>query len=151
MNDLIDAVRAGSRRNRTLPAEVVPLDDEKQAIFDDFGPDLDAIKLPLNQVLIAIYLPPEVTKGGIIRPDVVKNEDKYQGVAGLVVKMGPHCYENTDGMDFTWTEADICRVGDWVMFRRGEGFRVDVNKRECMLMHSERGIKMVLPRPDAVF
>lgn len=141
MNDIMEMVRA---------EPLVPLSDEKQAIFDTLG-DLGAIKVPLNRILLAIYLPPERTKGGIIRPGIVRQEDEYQGVSALVVKLGPHCYEQSANMDYEWSEGDICEVGDWVMFRRGDGFRVDVNGVKCMLMDSERGIKLVLPRPDAVF
>lgn len=147
MNDLIDAVRAGSFR---ATARDVPVDDDKDTIFAELG-DLGSIKLPLNQILVAIYKAPERTKGGIIRPDIVRQEDVWQGVAGLVVKMGPHCYEQTSGLDYEWVEEDRCSVGDWVMFRRADGIRVDVCGRECLLLHSERGVKMVLPRPDAVF
>lgn len=124
--------------------------DEKQKILDEMG-DLSDIHVTLNQILLAIYKAPEVTRGGIIRPDVVKDEDVYQGVSALVVKMGPHCFEQTANMDFTWLPEDKVSVGDWVMFRRGEGFRVNVNKRECILMLSERGIKLKLDRPDRVY
>lgn len=126
------------------------VDTEKQKIFDEIG-DLTSVKVPLNRILLAIYKAPEVTRGGIIRPDIVKDEDVYQGVAALVLKMGPHAYEQSDNMDYEWCEDDRCHVGDWVMFRRGEGLRVNVHGRECMLMNSEAGIKMVLSRPDEVF
>ena len=126
------------------------LEVEKQQIFADLG-DLSGVHVTLNQILLAIYKPPEVTRGGIIRPDIVKDEDIYQGVSAMVVKMGPHCFEQTSNMDFTWLDQDKCRVGDWVMFRRGEGFRVNVNKRECILMLSERGIKLMLDKPDRVY
>lgn len=149
MNDVIDAVRAASPRVKAAE-RYVPLDDTKQKLLDELG-DVSAIKVPLNRILLAIYKAPEITRGGIIRPGVVTDEDVYQGVAGLVVKMGPHCYEQTANMDYEWTEDDICHVGDWVMFRRGEGFRVRVGKCECIMMADERGIKMVLPAPDAVF
>jgi co-chaperonin GroES (HSP10) len=125
-------------------------DAERAAMLDDFS-HLDNFQLPLNRILVAIWVRPEKSVGGIILPDKVRDEDVFQGVSGLVVKMGPHCYENTDNMDFKWSDADRCDVGDWVMFRRGDGVRVRIFGRECMLLESERGIKMVLPRPDAVF
>ena len=127
---------------------IVPLDDDKRAIFDELG-DLSDVRLPLNRIMLAIWKAPERTRGGIIRPDSVRDEDIYQGVVGLVVKMGPHAYESNDAID--WVADDCCAVGDWVMFRRGEGFRVRVGKTECIVMESERGIKMVLPRPDLVY
>lgn len=147
MNAITELATRPGRTDATRRTDKV--DPEKQIIFDALG-DLADVRVPLNRILLAIYKAPEVTKGGIIRPDIVKNEDVYQGVSALVVKLGPHCYEQSDNMDFTWQAEDRCEVGDWVMFRRGDGFRVDVNDRECMLMDSEKGIKMILPRPDAV-
>lgn len=126
------------------------VDLEKQKVFNEIG-DLSEVKVPLNRILLAIYKAPEVTRGGIIRPDIVKDEDVYQGVSALVVKKGPHAHQQTANMDYEWVEDDICHIGDWVMFRRGDGLRVNVNGRECMLMESERGIKMVLPNPGMVF
>lgn len=145
MNDVTEMPRAGY----VSKGGARPPDDERQKIFDELG-DLSTIRLPLNQILLAIWKAPEITRGGIIRPSVVRDEDIYQGIAALVVKLGPHCYEQTGNMDFTWLPEDVCNVGDWVMFRRGEGFRVNVNGRECMLMNGERGIKMVLRSPDVV-
>jgi co-chaperonin GroES (HSP10) len=120
---------------------------DKAAILAAVG-DLSNVKVPLNRILIAIFVRGEKV-GSIIIPDKTRDEDVYQGVAGLVVKMGPHCYEVNKEIAFT--DEDRCKVGDWVMFRRGEGFRTRIWGRECVMMESERGVKMVIPRPDMVF
>jgi co-chaperonin GroES (HSP10) len=148
MNDMIMPSYAGPAELRTARDRQVA--DQKETVFKDLG-DLSGIRVALNQILLAIYKAPDITQGLVILPAKVKDEDVYQGVAALVVKMGPHCYEQTANMDFTWQEEDKCQVGDWVMFRRGEGFRVNVNGRECILMLSERGIKLMLDRPDRVY
>ena len=124
----------------------------KAEIFAAVG-DLSTITLPLNRILLAVWVRPKTRKLAngleIIIPDAVVNEDKWQGVSALVLKLGPHCYEDNDQIIFR--AEDRCAVGDWVMFRRGEGFRTRIWGVECIVMDSERGIKMVLPRPDAVF
>jgi co-chaperonin GroES (HSP10) len=148
MNDMI--MPGYASRAQLQAARDRQIASEKQTILDDLG-DLSGIRVTLNHILLAIYKAPEITKGGIIRVDKVKDEDVYQGVSGFVVKFGPHCYEQTANMDFTWHKDEIPEVGDWVMFRRGEGFRVDVNGRECILMLSERGIKMIIDQPDRVY
>jgi co-chaperonin GroES (HSP10) len=125
-------------------------DPAKQLILDELG-DISAVKVPLNRILLAIYKAPEKTPGGIIRPGMVQKEDIWQGNSGLVVKMGPHAYEQTDNMDYEWADDDRCHVGDWVMFRRADGLRVNVNNRECLLLESEKGIKMVIPHPDIIW
>lgn len=116
---------------------------------------LEKFDLKLNRILVAKFVRPEkmAMAGGseLIMPDTMVNEDLYQGVAGLVLKLGPRCYEDSDVM--TWTEADKCAVGDWVLMRRsdGGGFSVQVNGVDCVVFNDERGIKAVVPRPDVIY
>lgn len=125
---------------------------EKARIRSETG-NLAGVRVTLNRILVALYVRPNTRDLGdgrkLIIPDQVLDEDKWQGVAGLVIAMGPHCYEENDRVSFV--DADRCEVGDWVMMRRGEGFRTRVWKWECIVLESEAGIKMVLPRPDVVF
>ena len=125
---------------------------EKQRILDDLG-DLSAgTRAPEPSSGGDLGRPSERrTAGGsmLYIPDKVVDEDKWQGVSALVIKMGPHCYEPNDALAFL--PEDHCTVGDWVMFRRGEGFRTKIWDRECVILDSERSIKMILPRPDLVF
>ncbi len=125
---------------------------EKQRIRDQCGWVLDKVQLFLNAVLVAIYVRPEKMPGsGIMLPFQTRDEDVYQGTCGIVLKLGPRCFEDSDTL--TWTEADKFKVDDWVMFRRGDanGFRVSLNGVECIRFETERGIKMAVPRPDLVF
>ena len=50
--------------------------------------DLSGVEVFNTQVLVAVYIRPEKTSGGIIRPDSVREEDKYQGKVGLLLKKG---------------------------------------------------------------
>ena len=107
----------------------------------------------MNRILLGVWVRSEKRKlkggGTLIIPDAVINEDKWQGVTALVLKMGPHCY--APNSEIEWADEDRIDVGDWVLFRRGDGFRLRLNGQECVMMESERGIKMVLPRPDMAF
>jgi co-chaperonin GroES (HSP10) len=124
-------------------------DTEKQAILQEVG-DLSEIRVPLNRILVAVWVRGERREGsGLIIPETVRDEDKWQGVSALVLKMGPHCYEDND--QIAWQDEDRAKIGDWVLFRRGEGFRLRLFKRECVMLGAESAIKMILPRPDAVF
>ncbi|HEX3587782.1 MAG TPA: co-chaperone GroES family protein [Candidatus Angelobacter sp.] len=125
---------------------------EKRRVLDQVG-DLYDIRVPLNRILVAIWTTKEErrTEGGLIihTSDKSKDENKWQGVSGLVLKMGPAAYAENDAI--TFCENDKCQVGDWVLFRKGEGFRVEVWQQECVMLESERAIKAILDRPDAVF
>lgn len=128
---------------------------EKRRIREAAGWALDKFDMKLNRVLVAIFVRPKemALAGGssLIVPDTVLNEDLYQGVTGLVLKLGPRCFEDSDVM--TWTEADRFKPDDWVLLRRGDGggFRLRLNGVECIHFESERGIKAVIPRPDVVY
>jgi len=62
--------------------------DPKKVILDEMG-DISKVELFNNQVLVAIYMRPEKTASGILLPGQTRDEDKYQGKAGLVIKLGP--------------------------------------------------------------
>lgn len=123
--------------------------EEKRRIWAKLG-DISGLRVPLNRILIAVWVPDADRKvGSLLLPDVAREEDKWQGKAGLVVKMGPRCYEDNEAM--TFLPEDKCQVGDWVLFRKGDGHTLELWHAYCVMLESERGIKMILDRPDAVF
>lgn len=92
----------------------------------DLAPVVAGVQLLRNRVLVATYIRPEKTSGGIIRPDATREEDKWQGKAGLILAVGPDAFnfeevreEVADGMAEEDARArhNIPKVGDWVFFR----------------------------------
>ena len=65
--------------------------DPKKAIPELVG-NLDGIEVIGDMVLVGIYIRPEKTAGGIIRPTINKQEDVWQGKVGLVLKWGPDAF-----------------------------------------------------------
>jgi co-chaperonin GroES (HSP10) len=104
--------------------------DPKQAILDFVG-DLSDIEIIGDRVLIASYMRPEKTAGGIIRPDANKAEDVWQGKVGLVLKCGPDAFidpASGDPYDQTF------KPGDWALFFIGDGKALEVNKAPCRIV-----------------
>ena len=64
-----------------------PAIDPRKDLLDRVG-NLDELKIFNNQVLIATYIRPEKTKGGIIMTQNTRDEDRYQSKVGLVLKFG---------------------------------------------------------------
>jgi len=130
-------------------------DGEKERIRKRIGWALDKFHMKLNRILVAVFIRPSELQfaggGSLIMPESVTNEDIYQGTTGLILKLGPRCYEDSDMM--TWTDEDKTKEGDWVMFRRadGGGIRLRLNGVDCILFENERGIKASIPRPDVVY
>lgn len=112
--------------------------DPKQAIFDAVG-DISNEEVLWDLVLIGIYIAPERTSGGIIKPIEVIKEDEFQGKAGLILKFG-NGVDNVNGL----------KEGDWVAISIKDGLPVQVNQTACRLVPYDR-IRLKLSDPKVVF
>lgn len=121
-------------------------DAEKRRLLALAG-DLGGFDVNMNRILIAVWERPELSGGGIIIQQSAR-EDRYQGVAGLVLAYGPMAYASDDVVKFD--DSDKPPLLSWVVFRKGDGFRFPIRGAQCVLLESEKGIKLVIPRPDLV-
>lgn len=100
--------------------------DPKRELIDKLG-DLSGIEIAQNEVLIAIYMRPERTAGGIVLPQQNLKEDRYQGKCGLVVKIGSACrfvrVDKDTGREYG---IDI-QLHDWVVVRPSSTWALDIN------------------------
>lgn len=71
-------------------------------------------------ILVATYMLPEKTSGGIILSDYgTKNENEYQGRVGLVLGLGP--LVNSKEID-EFFGGRLPEIGDWIVFRGGDTY-----------------------------
>lgn len=133
---------ASARKTQSLALATNP----KQALLDAVG-NLSGFDIFHNQVLVAVYVRPEVTSGGIIRPGTNVKEDEYQGKVGLVVKKGRSAFLSTDDEDFG---EDNVEVGDWVVFRIGDGWQLTIRDTACRIL-TDRTIRMRIENPLDIF
>jgi co-chaperonin GroES (HSP10) len=120
--------------------------DPKQALLDEMGP-LDDLEVFNNQVLVAIYVRPNKTKGGIMLSEQTRDEDKWQGKVGLVVKKGPTAFKDEED---TWFKDIKVEVGDWVVCRPGDGWNINVHNVMCRMI-ADYDIRGRVSAPDAVW
>ena len=100
--------------------------DTKRDILDKIG-DLSDYEITHNELLVAIYLRPEMTPGGIVLPQQNLKEDLYQAKAHLVLKIGPGCvFKNVD-----------VRLHDWVVIRPSDAWAIDINTRPDVLARKD--------------
>lgn len=118
----------------------------KEALFRAVG-DLSNYEIFHNQILIAIYVRPETTAGGIIRPGQNVDEDEYQGKVGLVVKVGPSAFLDNEDQDFL---GQTVSPGDWVVFRTGDGWQLTIKDTACRIL-TDRTIRMRIKNPGDIF
>lgn len=95
--------------------------DPKQALLEKVG-DLTGVEVFGSDVLVALYIPPEKTKSGIILADSTREESRWQGKVGLILKLGNAAYKDEDGNKFRDLQA-----GDWVVFRPSDGWPFQLN------------------------
>lgn len=126
--------------------QIAASNDPKQALLDAVG-DLSSFDIFHNQILVAIYVRPDRTKGGIILTDKTIEEDEYQGKVGLVVKKGPSAFVDSEEDDFQGQSVD---VGDWVVFRVGDGWQLTIRDTACRIL-TDRTIRMRIKNPGDIF
>jgi co-chaperonin GroES (HSP10) len=111
--------------------------------------NLDKIKLLSGRVLVALYIAGETYAGtSLYRTDTQTKEDLWQGSVGLVVKLGNLAFKD-DVATNTYFHGQSVNVGDWVLFRPGDGKRCQINGVDCRIIEDAL-IDMVLDDPAAI-
>lgn len=116
-------------------------------IQESLGAAIEGIDVFHNQVLIGIWIRPEKTAGGVYLTDRQREEDKWQGKVGLVLKKGPMAFVNDARNDF---QGQNIEVGDWVLFRVSDGFSLNVNEVSCRLVEDIH-IRGTVISPDIIY
>lgn len=126
--------------------------DPKKEILDRVWPFLDSVQVIGDDVLLGVYMRPERTAGGLILAQSTRQEDEYQGLACLVLKMGNLAFKEDENHHY---DGIVPKVGDWVAVRKSEGFSFKLGKdtknvQPCRIM-SEKGIRLIISEPDTVW
>ena len=120
--------------------------DPKEKLSKELG-DLSEIELFNNQILVAVYIRPQVTKSGIHLSERTTDEDRHQSKVGLLVKQGPTAFQDTTG---EWFAGETFNLNDWLVFRPSDGWSINVNGVLCRML-SDTQVKMRIPSPDAAW
>lgn len=120
--------------------------DPAKELFDKLG-DLSGFEVMFNDVLIAVYIRPEKTKSGIILSDKTRQEDEFQGKAGIVALKGPLAFVSDENFDF---KDQTIEIGDWVSIWVSDGRKIEINGVLCRMVE-DRHIRLKIPAPDLVY
>lgn len=121
------------------------VEDPKEALLRAVG-DVSDVEIFHNQVLVAVYIAPEKTKGGIIRPQTNVEEDKYQGKVGLILKCGPNAFIS----DAKWQWTIQLGEGDWIFYRISDTVGVTINGQMCRIL-ADVDVKGWVKHPDMIW
>jgi co-chaperonin GroES (HSP10) len=100
-----------------------------------------------SQVLVMGYVAPARSKAGIIMPDKIIEEDRFQGNVGLVIALGKGAFRDDNIAQFN---GDSLEIGDWVMYVAGDGISMFIREVPCRLFSDTR-ILMKVTSPEIYY
>ena len=125
--------------------------DEGQKIFveellDLAGYILDEIeiyqRLPNHAKVFRVKYD-EKSKGGVLFAHETIDKQQVASQCGNVLAMGPDCYRDKDRFQEPW-----CKVGDWVIFARYAGSRIEIDGGEVRLLNDDEVLATVQDPTD---
>lgn len=118
----------------------------KEDLLASLG-DISEFEVFNNQVLVAIYMRPEKTKGGIYLSEKTKDEDKYQSKVGLILKTGPSAFVDENQ---NWFKGVSIVEHNWIIFRPSDGWQMNVNGVSCRML-DDTVVRGRIPDPNMIW
>ena len=97
------------------------------------------------RLLVLPFKMKEKTKGGIIMSDVTIERQQVASQCGLVVALGDQCYDKE-----RYPEGPWCKKGDWVIFARYAGSRIQIDGGEVRLLNDDE-VLATIENPEDIF
>lgn len=122
--------------------------DPKKVIHSALKGWIERIHPTGGDVVVCVYERPEKLKGsGLIIPETASRrmEDKFQGVVGLIVKLGPDFSKHKRALGL----ERLPQIGDWVAFRTQDCSAFVLGSRSMRMMEGQF-IRLVLDDPDCI-
>lgn len=121
--------------------------DPKEALLKQIGDSYQKFDIFNTQVLLAVYIRPEKTKGGIMLANKTRDEDRFQSKVGLILKKGPSAFVDDEGK---WFNGLTISEGDWLVFRPSDGWNLTINGVLCRML-DDTSTRMRIQHPDDVY
>ena len=110
------------------------IEDKEQKTYERLKTkESDKLPQPTGwRMLLLPFKMKEKTKGGLILGQETLEKQQVASQCGLVLAMGPHCYDKEKFPEGTW-----CKKGDWVVFARYAGSRIQIDGGEVRLLNDD--------------
>ena len=86
----------------------------------------------------------ETTKGGVLLGTETIDRQQVASQCGNVIAMGPDCYNDPK----RFSDGPWCKVGDWVVFARYAGSRIEIEGGEVRLLNDDEILATVQDPTD---
>ena len=128
------------------PALLDKIEAEKKPEVDLSKKESSKLPEPTGwRLLVLPFKMKEKTKGGIIMSDVTIERQQVASQCGLVVALGDQCYDKE-----RYPEGPWCKKGDWVVFARYAGSRIQIDGGEVRLLNDDE-ILATIENPEDIF
>ena len=97
------------------------------------------------RMLVLPFKLPEKTKGGLFLGADTLERQQIASTCGLVLGMGAHCYDKD-----RYPEGPWCKKGDWVIFARYAGSRIQIDGGEVRLLNDDE-VLATIEKPEDIF
>ena len=91
------------------------------------------------RILVLPFKMNEKTKGGVIINESTLERQQVASQCGNVLAMGSECYKDKD----RYPTGPWCKVGDWVVFARYAGSRINIEGGEVRLLNEDEVLATV--------
>tara|TARA_R100001440_G_scaffold31434_1_gene49961 strand:+ start:351 stop:764 length:414 start_codon:yes stop_codon:yes gene_type:complete len=115
-------------------AEQKEIEDKETKTYERLkSKESDKLPIPTGwRILLLPFKMKEKTKGGLILGQETLEKQQVASQCGLVLSMGPHCYDKEKFPEGPW-----CKKGDWVVFARYAGSRIQIDGGEVRLLNDD--------------
>ena len=96
------------------------------------------------RLLVLPFKMKEKTKGGIHLAETTLEKQQVASQVGLVMAMGPQCYTDRE----RYPNGPWCKKGDWVVFARYAGSRIQIEGGEVRLLNEDEILATVKDPKD---
>ena len=96
------------------------------------------------RIIVLPFKMDEKTKGGIIMNESTLEKQQVASQCGNVLAMGPQCYMDKE----RYPNGPWCKVGDWVIFARYAGSRIQIEGGEVRLLNEDEVLATVQDPTD---
>mgnify|MGYP003111349480 CR=1 FL=1 len=91
------------------------------------------------RILVLPFRMDEKSKGGVLFANETVDKQQVASQCGNVLAMGPDCYKDEE----RYSEGPWCKVGDWVVFARYAGSRIQIEGGEVRLLNDDEVLATV--------
>ncbi len=96
------------------------------------------------RILVLPFRMDEKTKGGILMGQDTLDKQQVASQCGNVLAMGSECYRDKE----RYPTGPWCAVGDWVVFARYAGSRIEIEGGEVRLLNEDEVLATVQDPTD---